>query len=649
MNNSPLIEQHNLRLDRLGQDVVKLEARHQILLDESSSLTISAQNATSRLAYRPDVNDLMGEFQSRTHQKTIGKMETILSGLLQDVFGMGDSVVIEVDTKRQQANLTISVTNGDKLEDAFLGRGGSIANVLSLGLRFIALSRARLRKFVVLDEADCWVRPEHVPAFIGVISALSREMGIQVLMISHHEHSLFGDQLPLIHIKRVFKKKIVPGSSDPVMIKTIVVEKTSGPEYQWQDNQEGIRSFRFCNLLTCDDVTIPLSPTITCLIGDNDIGKSGLIVAGIRSLLRNEGKDAWIRHYEESATVEMNMGPEGAISWTRALKGARKTSYSYMFDGQEIHHSDDSDTPEWIGDLGFDLSDMDIQISTQKKPVFLLDKPGTQQAAMLSVGKEAGYLLTMQSLYRGDIKLQSEVKRDCERRLNQISKELKILEPIVTIAREVTQLQRNARKISDEITALNAAESLIQAVELDIALGKKTVLTEIDAPTHLDTVELGNLINRLELLDAAKTLSGVKVIDDIELIDTFAIQTLCASLEKYDRIKGVAVMTELPEPQWLDTKQLRAVGRRLTIAAKLKNTQALSLVNDTPSLPIDDLGRLIIEMESAACEIKRLKQNKNELTTRIGTLADEREAILDSTGGECPACGSTLGDYHAHH
>ena len=43
----------------------------------------------------------------------------------------------------------------------------------------------------MLDEQDCWLRPDLVPKLVGIIQQAGKEMGFQVLMISHHDSGMF--------------------------------------------------------------------------------------------------------------------------------------------------------------------------------------------------------------------------------------------------------------------------------------------------------------------------------------------------------------------------------------------------------------------------------------------------------------------------
>jgi hypothetical protein len=75
------------------------------------------------------------------------------------------------------------------------GQGGSVANLLSVGLRMFALTtleEQQHQRFLVLDEQDCWIRPDLVPRLVKIVHEAGKALGFQTLMISHHELSSFS-------------------------------------------------------------------------------------------------------------------------------------------------------------------------------------------------------------------------------------------------------------------------------------------------------------------------------------------------------------------------------------------------------------------------------------------------------------------------
>ena len=53
------------------------------------------------------------------------------------------------------------------------------------------LDEARHRRFLVLDEQDCWLRPDLVPKLVKMVHDAGKALGFQVLMISHHDIAIF--------------------------------------------------------------------------------------------------------------------------------------------------------------------------------------------------------------------------------------------------------------------------------------------------------------------------------------------------------------------------------------------------------------------------------------------------------------------------
>jgi len=55
----------------------------------------------------------------------------------------------------------------------------------------MTLDEAKHRRFLVLDEQDCWLRPDLVPRLVKIVHDAGQALGFQVLMISHHDVGVF--------------------------------------------------------------------------------------------------------------------------------------------------------------------------------------------------------------------------------------------------------------------------------------------------------------------------------------------------------------------------------------------------------------------------------------------------------------------------
>ena len=127
-------------------------------------------------------------------EEVLGVLETNLTRAIQEVLGQPIKFKSNADFKRGAAAVNFSIEREGNTEDVLRGQGGSVQNVLSVGLRMFALATLdsdQHRQFLVLDEQDCWLRAELVPKLVNIVHRAARELGFQVLMISHHDVGLF--------------------------------------------------------------------------------------------------------------------------------------------------------------------------------------------------------------------------------------------------------------------------------------------------------------------------------------------------------------------------------------------------------------------------------------------------------------------------
>jgi hypothetical protein len=121
-------------------------------------------------------------------------IEKHLTQALQEVLGQAITLKVHKDFQRKATTMDFYIDRDGQAEDILRGQGGSVANVLSVGLRMLALTTldtTRHRRFLILDEQDCWLRPDLVPRLIRLIHQGAKSLGFQVLLISHHDSAAF--------------------------------------------------------------------------------------------------------------------------------------------------------------------------------------------------------------------------------------------------------------------------------------------------------------------------------------------------------------------------------------------------------------------------------------------------------------------------
>jgi hypothetical protein len=172
----------------------KLQGQRAALMKEQSAQSQKMARIDEYLAIAPDVGVALEKLSEEMFGRITRIIEQQLSLALKEVLEQNLELKVERDFKRGGATMSFHVERDGNAEDILRGQGGSVVNVLSVGLRLFALTtldKAVHRRFLVLDEQDCWLRPDLVPRLVKIVRDAGRALGFQVLMISHHDSLVF--------------------------------------------------------------------------------------------------------------------------------------------------------------------------------------------------------------------------------------------------------------------------------------------------------------------------------------------------------------------------------------------------------------------------------------------------------------------------
>jgi predicted ATPase len=151
------------------------------------------------LALAPRARDTLEELSTALFGQVLDEVELNLTHAVREILGQDRVVATRREVRNNRLQIHFEIHNqgdGERVEDIMTGQGGSVCNILSVGLRLIALSQLQPeahRPFLVLDEQDCWIRPALIPRFMQLISEIADRLGLQILVISHHPLDLFAD------------------------------------------------------------------------------------------------------------------------------------------------------------------------------------------------------------------------------------------------------------------------------------------------------------------------------------------------------------------------------------------------------------------------------------------------------------------------
>ena len=172
----------------------RLLERHSDRERRAARIAADIEKHAKRLAIAEQVTGALKQLSEQLFQQVLSLVEEKLTIALQEILDQPIRFHADADFKRGAAAVEFWIERDGNPEDGFKGQGGSVVNILSVGLRMFALTtldESRHRRFLVLDEQDCWLRPELVPKLVKIVHQAGKALGFQVLMISHHDLAIF--------------------------------------------------------------------------------------------------------------------------------------------------------------------------------------------------------------------------------------------------------------------------------------------------------------------------------------------------------------------------------------------------------------------------------------------------------------------------
>ncbi len=178
-------------------EVTPLRRKFDALRWEETGLRKEIDEKQRELAVLEEFLDILPGIANRLETLSQGlfgeildEVERNLTYALREILGQDLRVVSTREIQRGKVNVHFGIDRNGRYEDIMTGQGGSVCNILSVGLRLIALSQLdekEHRRFLVLDEQDCWLKPDLVSRLMSIVYTIARRLGFQILVISHHD------------------------------------------------------------------------------------------------------------------------------------------------------------------------------------------------------------------------------------------------------------------------------------------------------------------------------------------------------------------------------------------------------------------------------------------------------------------------------
>lgn len=497
------IENLKSRYKALRDKVLVLSKQKELYLSDYKVMREKLRIAEQEISDYEAINAILECAQQAEHESTIGVYEKLLTALIEDTLDNNRKIKMNLAIERGMPALEIySEKEEGKLEDIYSSNGGSINNIVSVGLRAISLIRSKKRRLLILDESDCWLKGDYIPKFGAVIQQLSERLGIQIVMISHHNEENFSD---------IRNKLAISRNGDTLKAEWKSSYGSEPPKWDLKD--EGIRSLYLENFQSHKNTYIPLGKNVTLITGDNDIGKS-VIVNALRAVFYGESNDTQINHQATETKVSVEFDRNKLLIWQRKLKGKPKVSYTLIDDKRgldnPIHYYEGAkEVPDWVRiDFGIDyIDDLDVQLGHQKRPVFLLDEPNSKKAKSLAIGNSENYLFKMMELAKQDLKNNKDFVKRAREQLEILLKKSDAIDNVKMISIEdcdakLEELVALEKKVNSK-SELNNNLKELQSNQYQLKI--LSSLHQSSLPKS--TLDLDILYNRRKLIEYVVNLS----------------------------------------------------------------------------------------------------------------------------------------------
>lgn len=618
------------------------------LQDEKTKIIDRVEKAKIWLQKQPDYIKFLKQLQEILHQKNIGAFSELLSYFVKDVLQKDTkSINLELYTYHNLPALRIEAINNGQKESIIEGNGGSIANIVSTGLRLIALSRMKNRQFIVLDEPDCWLKPDHIPLFAKIIGEISQKLRIQTVIISHHHWSYFKDYGRVIELKKGDTK-----------LETEIIYDTS-TEGAPSDTIKKVIMRRF---MSHYDTTYELHPYLTCIIGDNDIGKS-VIATALKAVSYGDSSDSYIMHFENEAQVILELDKNRQILWQRFREtdedNPQKVKFTLFKDDliKPISEFSAHDTPDFVKrELNIStIEDIDLHIGNQKQPVFLLssDVKPQERAKILSLGKESVTIQKMMENIKSKTKQYKSIIKEGENRFQYIEQMLNVLSVSNELVDNGEALKSDFFMLEKEQQQIEELDSMIQklSVAKKAAEIPKVEDYNVEFLPLYQIEELEKLIHDLELNEKIASITELDYnIEFSPLYQTEEFEKLIHDLELNEKIASI---TELDisalDLEFIDTSELEDLISQIE---KLEKIQSINNI-DIPDInfdmvnhmQIENLENMISQLEEQQAQLVDLENKKANVEKWKIKIEQEIEQFL-TEHNYCPTCSQKIDRHH---
>lgn len=164
---------------------------------EKTALLLAKSRVEDVIYAQQLVQAVAEEVQNQAHRQ----ISSVVSRCLATVFGdEAYQFRIRFSQKRGKTEAElVFVRDGKEIDDPLDATGGGVIDVCAFALRLacLVLARPRRRRLLVLDEPFRFVSRDFIPAVRQLLEMLTKEMSLQIVMVTHNQNLVCGNVVEL--------------------------------------------------------------------------------------------------------------------------------------------------------------------------------------------------------------------------------------------------------------------------------------------------------------------------------------------------------------------------------------------------------------------------------------------------------------------
>jgi energy-coupling factor transporter ATP-binding protein EcfA2 len=410
---------------------------------------------------KDDIESALSQLAEASQIEAVALYSELLTTLVSEVMGKKQVVILETRKFRNKVHLDLFCEEeGGHRVDIAEAKGGSICNLISAGMRVVSIIQSPCRRFLFLDEPDCWLAPSLVGPFVRVLRRLCNEVGVQMVYISHHSVKTIGDDIYNVHLERrgELVADVNKGQSiEPfALLSNELREKNGNFGVEWLSGA-GIRFIEIKDFMSHAKTRVSLAPGLTLLTGENDIGKTSVFRA-LKALSINDASVKFIRHGKDFTSVTVGLENEVVVNWSFVDRKSIKSSYTVSNGSEEITFDvPNGEVPHQVRQLlSFgEVDTFDLHFSDQRDPLFLLNSAvkGHQRASFLNISDD--FEVKMNAMHGKKLSdMRSRVKTMKEQ-LEEVNQRLACYRPLPVLLELEYQTLNSGSSEAQRLESLN--------------------------------------------------------------------------------------------------------------------------------------------------------------------------------------------------